>query len=257
MSTQSSSCHEHFYVEPDDVNADSLVLRGGEFRHAVKVLRKKKGSVFAAVDGCGNCYKCKVKSVSTGQLCAQIISTKRGVGEPKTHLTLAQCVIKGNRFDWVVEKGTEIGISAFIPVLCERSVAKAEHKEKRWQRIALAAMKQCGRSILPKVFAPQSFLETMSTLSACNLKIIADENSNTSLQSLKSNMEKLQSDTLNGNSGVAFLIGPEGGFGALEVTEAIKHGFTPVSFGPRRLRSETAGLVAATLILGSFGELGI
>ena len=246
--------HENFYVNPKDIDAESLVLRGDEFRHAAKVVRKTKGSRFAAVDGCGNWYECEVQAVTSRQLQARIISSRQQVGEPKTHLTLAQGVIKGNRFDWVIEKGTEIGVSAFIPLLCERSVATAEHKVERWRRIALASMKQCGRSVWPSISEPMPITEALATLTSCDLKWIAQENIRNEQLNLKYFDRKL--DKYNGGSGAALLIGPEGGFTDQEVTEALSHGFCPISLGTRRLRSETASVVAVTLQLEALGDLG-
>jgi 16S rRNA (uracil1498-N3)-methyltransferase len=246
--------HENFYVNPQDVDAEWLILHGDELRHAAQVVRKKKSSRFAAIDGCGNWYECEVEKVDKRQLKARIICSRHQVGEPKIHLTLAQSVLKGRRFDWLVEKGTEIGVSAFIPLICERSVAMAEHKVERWRRIALVAMKQCGRSVWPSISPPISFKKTLKNLKDCDLKWIAHENDGIEPQNLKVLNRKLDRDS--GGQSVALLIGPEGGFTNQEVTNAMSHGFSPINLGMRRLRSETAGIVATTLVMGFLGELG-
>jgi 16S rRNA (uracil1498-N3)-methyltransferase len=169
-------------------------------------------------------------------------------------LTLAQAVLKGSRFDLIVEKGTEIGVSVFIPLLCARSVATLEHKVDRWRRIALAAMKQCGRSLWPSISVPMSFKEALDTLSSGDLKWIAHEDVDIEPLNLKDFSRKI--NNYNGIGRIVLLIGPEGGFTEQEVAEALSHGFNPISLGTRRLRSETAAIVATTFIMGALGEFG-
>lgn len=246
--------HENFYVLPEDVDGEFLILRGEEYHHAVKVVRKTVGSRFAAVDGCGNFYECEVSSITNQTLQARILTTRQQVGEPKTNLILAQSVLKGNRFDWLVEKGTEIGVSAFFPLLCERSIAIRENKAERWRRIALAAMKQCGRSVWPSVSEPIPFSEALRLAETGDLRWIAHEDAMTGLSQIKDMNKKC--DNHGGRRRGVLLVGPEGGFTEKEIDDALSQGFTAICLGPRRLRSETAGIVAATLLLKVSGDLG-
>jgi len=244
--------HENFYVLPEDVAGESLILRGEEYHHAAKVVRKKVGSRFAAVDGYGNWYECEVESMDRQSLRARILRSQQQVGEPKIHLILAQSVLKGNRFDWVVEKGTEIGASAFLPLLCERSIVVRENKVQRWRRIALAAMKQCGRSVCPSISEPKPFSEALHIPEVGDLRWIAHEDAASDLPHLN----EISSESLRDKRKAVLIIGPEGGFTDQEISDALSQGFRAIHLGPRRLRSETAGIVAATLILKAFGDLG-
>jgi 16S rRNA (uracil1498-N3)-methyltransferase len=242
--------HEHFYVLPDDVSDNYLILRGDEFKHAAKVLRKNRGSHFAAVDGLGNWFECELVDISTTFLKARILERFQNIGEPKFRLTLAVGLLKSNRFDWIIEKGTEIGVCCFVPVLCERSISRTDNKLDRFKRIALAAIKQCGRSVLPIVKKAVPFEDLLQQFSYYDCKIIAQNE----IQSINSSLDNLISQT-SSNTGV-ILIGPEGGFSRVEVEQAISAGFVSISLGEKRLRSETAALITAAQLLTKMGELG-
>ncbi len=246
---------DFFYVRPEDVFEDSLTLLKDESHHLIHVHRKKIGDFFAAVDGNGTVYECQIQEVVKDRLKARIIKKRRNLGEPIFRLTLAVAVLKGGRFDFVVEKGTEIGVSRFVPVLSSRVIG-SEHSDKprRWQRIALAAMKQSGRSCLPGLELPVLFERVCENASDYDLKLIAHEkyhgqNLNTIFKNI---VQKRDLDFM--KSGI-LLIGPEGGFTDEEVDFAAECGFTAFTLGSRRLRSETAALIGAALILDRMGEL--
>jgi 16S rRNA (uracil1498-N3)-methyltransferase len=172
-------------------------------------------------------------------------------------------VPKGNRFDWVIEKATEIGVSAFIPLICERSeVNPRPGKNERWHRLALAAMKQSCRSICPAISEPVTFgalCRRASTLPAAfaagqsgrlrefDFVLFAHEGAGDPLPQLANRSPKPRIGLV--------IIGPEGGFTDAEIKIAHDAGITFFGLGPRRLRAETAGLVAAMKILSAFGEL--
>ena len=242
--------HDHFFVYPQDVGEHTLKIKGSEFRHAVKIMRKNAGSNFAAVDGCGNCYECQVIKISDSFLQARILKRYEKYGEPNFNLALAVGLLKSSRFEWIVEKGTEIGVGQFIPVICERSVAISENKVNRWQRIALTAMKQCGRSMLPKVHEVVTFVKVIELFSRCSLRLIASET-----DSAKDTAIAVLNLRNKHEQGI-LLIGPEGGFSDKETLKALNCGFIPIELGKRRLRSETAAIIAATQILTQCGELG-
>ncbi len=240
--------HIHFFfVEPADVGPGQLVLRGAEFNHAARVLRKQAGERIIAVDGCGWRYEGPIVALGRGELTVAIESAVESGGEPRLRLTLAQGLLKGGMFDWVVEKGTEIGISVFQPLITAHTVAEGRGREGRWQEKARAAMKQCGRSLAPVVRPVTGFAQAL-TAARGEALFIAWEEAEVAPAGL--------AEALAGRTAATLFIGPEGGFSEEEVALAAAAGARTISLGPRRLRSETAALTAAVRLLDAAGELG-
>jgi len=238
---------QQFYVLPENIRADTFSLFGEEFRHAIKVLRKKKGDGLAAIDGRGQLYHGIIECIKRDSVQVSITKIDKDVGEPRIKLTIAQAVPKGQHFDLVVEKGTEIGVAAFQPILAERCLIDPSSRVERWQHKALAAAKQCGRSRCPVVHAPCEFTTIMQD-NAFDIALIAHERIEPAAREIFKNVRN--------HTNIVVFIGPEGGFTEKEVQHAVKMGAFPISLGIRRLRSETAAIIAATKILGALGELG-
>ncbi|MEK6755752.1 MAG: RsmE family RNA methyltransferase [Bacteroidota bacterium] len=148
---------DYFYVDPKDVHAQTLLIRGDEYKHLVRVLRKKVGDHIVVTDGCDNSFEVVIQSVDRTHAECEILEAKHRVNEPKVDVTLAASILRNPaRFDFLVEKATELGVRSIIPMTCERTVPKHE-KHTRLEKIALAAMKQCGRSHLPRISALSTF----------------------------------------------------------------------------------------------------
>lgn len=242
------SRREFFYAPPAHIKNDEIELTGDEHAHCTRVLRKSTGEALIVVDGEGHAFEGVISVIEKQRTRIRITERREAIGEPNLRLTLAQAVPKGNRFDWLVEKGTEIGLNEFIPLHCERSEATASaSKCERWQRLALAAMKQSCRSVLPKVDSEKSFLEICAAANGFDFALLAEEGSASVLEEL----EKYSDKSARG----LVVVGPEGGFSEAELQAAAKSGIRFFSLGPRRLRAETAGLVAATVVLSILGEL--
>ncbi len=237
-----------FYVLPEQVEKDVFFLDGDEFRHASKVLRRKVGDILAAVDGQGNYFEGPIEDISNLQVKVRIETQKRNTGEPELFLTLAQAVPKGSYFDSVVEKGTEIGVSAFQPLLTKNTLFDPSSRIERWRHKALSAMKQCGRSRCPEILQPDEFGRLVKIRSKV-AAFIAHE-------SYRDDLEIDLAAILKSSAKAIVFIGPEGGFSHEEFDFALKNGVQPIALGGRRLRSETAGLVAAVKLLSAFGDLG-
>lgn len=236
---------ELVYVRPEDVSADSLHLRGEEFHHLVHVLRKKVGSAFLAADGRGNHYDAEIDRLQKTELRARIIKKKRLAGEPVFKLTLALALLKKARFEWAIEKATELGVAHFIPMQTARTIPPASSlNPKRCARIALAAMKQSWRSLLPTISETQNFKAVCRQASEYDVKLLAHEKAS------DANLDQIFAgdDALYKKNGL-LCIGPEGGFSDEEIELAQQAGFTIFGMGPRRLRAETAAIVGAALIL--------
>ncbi|MBC7186843.1 MAG: 16S rRNA (uracil(1498)-N(3))-methyltransferase [Calditrichaeota bacterium] len=239
---------DFFYVRPQDVHKERLFVVDQEWHHLVVVHRTRPGQHFFAVDGLGHCYECELAGTQVQRAEAKILQRLEGVGEPRLRLTLAASPLRGERFDFLVEKGTELGVSRFVPLCTARSGRLAENRIDRWRRVALAAMKQCGRSVLPEITDPCTLPQALDLLSGAKLRLVAHEGDG--CEPLVTVLLGLRRATI---SEAALLVGPEGGFTAEEVEAAVAGGFTAVSLGSRRLRAETAAVVGAALVLAICG----
>ncbi len=237
------SHYEQFFVQPADVGAGYFILREQEKEHAVRVCRKRMGDHIIAVDGRGNRYQGEIATIDKQEIKVILQQRDFGHGEPKLKLTLAAALLKGAHFEEVVEKGVELGVSCFQPLITERTIADPSgHRLERWQDKARSAMKQCGRSVCPLVMAPmtlQQFLEKTEG----EMCYIAHAHSG--------NAGPLAVNSLSAN----LLVGPEGGFTEEETAACLSRNVRPLSLGTRRLRAETASLVATTMIMNAAGEL--
>jgi 16S rRNA (uracil1498-N3)-methyltransferase len=241
--------YEQFYVRPEDVGADQFVLRDQECVHAVRVCRKREGDRLIAVDGLGKRYQGEIVAASAELVRVRRLQQDDNWGEPRVHLTLAQSLLKGGHFEEIVEKATELGVSAIQPLVTERTIVDpSPQRLQRWQEKARAAMKQCGRSFCPVLSEPVS-LQRFARESADCLVFVAEES--------EGQHEPHLPERIAGASRLVLLIGPEGGFSDAELHVLHEHRFVFLSLGARRLRSETAAIAALTVLLSLSGEMGV
>jgi 16S rRNA (uracil1498-N3)-methyltransferase len=235
---------EYFYTPPHLISRDELFIEEEEFAHLSHVMRKKVGDGIRVVDGQGKAFDVIIAEMRKHTARGSITARHERLHEPAIDLTLGVGLLKNAaRFDVMVEKATEIGINAIVPLHTVRTIP--EHaKTGRWQKLALAAMKQAGRCVLPKVHEPMTLHDFLETPRHDALKLLPHEKERTStITSLF---------PITAISTAAICIGPEGGFTDEEVAGGVAAGFRTVSLGPRRLRTETAAIVAAaSLILHS------
>jgi 16S rRNA (uracil1498-N3)-methyltransferase len=235
---------ESHYVPPDRIVRDEVAFPSEEVRHLVFVLRKKKGDRVWAVDGLGNAYEVELVRISKKEAIGRILRTENNVGESPTDVTLAAGVLKGERFDWLVEKATELGVRSIVPFLSEGTVVRPNSQRiRRWRNIALAAMKQSGRSMLPEIKDFHQLEGVIRISAGFDLRIMAHPGPGSA--ALSEILGKLPDPP----KSVLLLVGPEGGFVPNEVRLLEENGFVPVSLGPRRLRSETAGVVLVAQVM--------
>jgi 16S rRNA (uracil1498-N3)-methyltransferase len=241
---------ELFYIPPEEIQEDRVEFKGTELKHLTVVLRKKVHEVVTVVDGVGNLYSVVLREIGKKSAIGIIQKKSRFVGEPNFQLTLAQAIPKGTRFDLVVEKGTEIGISKFIPLFSERSQLEGNpNKVSRWKKIAIAAMKQSCRSVLPEITAPLSFEQLLSSKEIYDFQFLAHpEDSGKGLATLLLGQQPKATHISRLKKGI-IVIGPEGGFSQTEINKAKAQHYEVFSLGKRRLRSETAGIVSAAIIM--------
>jgi 16S rRNA (uracil1498-N3)-methyltransferase len=233
-----------FYSPPDTVAGDTVVFPSEEAHHALRVMRVKTGDQVAATDGEGVWYRVELEVVGRKSLIGRILERRSNVGEPDYNLTLYLAILKNStRFEWVIEKAAELGVSKIVPVVSRRT-EKSRVKASRLKGIAVAAMKQCGRSRVVELSEPIKFRKLMKDATSDDeLKYICHEtaSSSTELSGL------LDQNGVSKNSRV--LVGPEGGFSEDELHQAIEQGYRVASLGPRRLRAETAAIVVATTFM--------
>jgi len=243
---------EYFYTKPENISQNYVEIKGDELKHLSRVVRKKVRDIIYVVDGKGNLYTVLLTEIKKQFARGEIQKRTRFVGEANIQLILAQAVPKGSRFDLVIEKGTEIGVSAFIPLICERSIVDINSaKISRWKKVAIAAMKQCGRSVLPEITLGQSIKEIFEQKSALTPGFIAHQNSES--KSLSNVIQSFKEKGVITKSAM-ILIGPEGGFSDVEIQLALENQFVLFSLGQRRLRSETAGIVTSAIFMELIDE---
>jgi len=223
-----------FYLENPE---NEIILSSEESKHATKVLRKKKGDILDFTDGKGNFYKAEITVADTRKCRLQIVSSDQKEKQHNYHLHIAIAPTKNmDRFEWFLEKATEIGIDEITPIICSRSERKII-KTERGNRILLSAMKQSLKHHLPKLN------------NAVTLKDFLKQDFNgTKYIAHCEDGEKNELKTVSKAEKTLILIGPEGDFSPKEIELALKNQCKAVSLGTSRLRTETAGIVAVHTI---------
>jgi 16S rRNA (uracil1498-N3)-methyltransferase len=233
---------DYFYVKPEDVSSHGLMLRDDESKHLVRVLRKNIGDRIFVTDGNDTMFEAVITGIGKTSTQCDIVAMHRKFNESPIEVTLAVSLLKNPaRFDFMVEKATELGIRSIIPLQCERTIPHHE-KRDRLEKIALAAMKQCGRSWLPKIQPMQLFQTLTENSQHWPLKFVPHEKSNY-MQTISTELKR--HDDIHS---LLITIGPEGGFAEEEISGALHYGFKLISLGPRRSRSETAAIVAVSQV---------
>ncbi|KIQ21098.1 16S rRNA methyltransferase [Flavobacterium sp. MEB061] len=222
-----------FYNPDIDETTKTFSFDKEESRHIIKVLRKKDSDILHVTNGLGLVFETEITLASDNKCIVEVLSIKK-TPEPKFRLHLAVAPTKMNdRFEWFLEKATEIGIQEITPIFCDRSERKVVNKE-RFEKIILSAMKQSNETYLPKLNEAISFKEFIKQKNE-GLQLIA-HCEETDKKSLK--------EVLKPNENVTLLIGPEGDFSEKEIALALENNFQPVMLGNTRLRTETAAVVA-------------
>jgi len=238
-----------FIFKEEDAKNDTVKIHGPEAHHIAKVLRMTKGEMVRVIDGYGLSHICEIRTVSARTVTCGIIKTVKKGGEPKLDLALALGLSSATKFDLVVEKGTEVGVSRFIPLITEQAKVKVKEQEtlirrmNRWRRVCEAAAKQSGRSVIPMVSPPVIYNEFIA---AC----IPEESVLFHPEGKVMTPGGVLAAT--GTKRLIAILGPESGFSASEVDVAKKRKIPIFSLGDRILRTETAGIVIPALLI--YGE---
>ncbi len=237
---------DYFFVNKRDVHGMTLLLRDEESRHLARVLRKRVGDHVFVTDGADTMYEAAIVRIDREETECDIVDVKKRVNEPKIEVALAVSLLKNpSRVDFLVEKAVELGVRTIIPMICERTIPEHE-KHTRLEKIALAAMKQCGRSYLPKIIDLMEFNTLVNHAQGYGLRLIPHEKTEQS-QFVGVVMQHHEHP-----KSVLLMIGPEGGFTEREIELAVEQQFVPISLGPRRLRTETAAISALSWVVGGW-----
>lgn len=243
-----------FFIPPNTIHDNRVILRGDIVHQIRDVLRMHPGDSIILLDNSGYAHQTELTLMDRESVRGTVTDKWQLETEPNTRITLYQGLLKGQKFDWVLQKGTEIGIAAFVPVLAARCVVGnledvSGARVERWERIVVEAAEQAGRASLPHLASPTLFMHACERATRSGLSLIPwEEEHERSLREALSQVPKSKQINL--------FIGPEGGFAKEEIAVAKEHGVIPVSLGPRILRAETAGLAAASAILYELGDLG-
>jgi len=241
-----------FFIPANWIEPPTVQLQGQTARQIKSVLRLKPGDEIVVLDNSGTEWRVTLTDIGNDAVTARIVEQQPAQGEPMLQLTLYQGTIKGQKFEWVLQKGTELGVSRFVPTICRRSVVNdgeaLAKKRDRWQRIIQEAAEQSGRGILPRLEPAMPLAEALQQAASSALPILLWEAEHH--LALKDVLLEVAPDT------IALFIGPEGGFTPDEAALARRTGCHIVTLGPRILRAETAGLAACSAIFYQTGEWG-
>ncbi len=236
---------EYFYVPAEYIIDHHIAIEGEEAKHISRVLRKQPGDKIWVVDGMGRAFEVIIRIVAPEMIECEIEFEHHHLHEPDIDVTLAVAQLKNpSRMDWIIEKATELGVRTIIPLQTSRTIARSP-KEDRWNNIAMAAMKQSGRCILPKITAPKDLKNILANPAEYDMKLIPYERTDHILFIAEALKNRKPPRT------AMILIGPEGGFTDEEIQMAEKAQFTQVSLGRRRLRTETAAIIALGWVVGN------
>jgi 16S rRNA (uracil1498-N3)-methyltransferase len=240
-----------FHAPPDSFNAteQTVTLGADEARHLRDVLRLKAGDEVYVFDGRGREFRCVV-STSKREAAELRIEAEVETAKPESHLQLNLCValLKGEKFDLVVQKATELGVQKITPLITRyadihlRDAADASKRVARWQRIALEAAKQSGRAFVPEISLPVRF---EAALDVDGLGVMFSERGGESLENIPRH----------GAQSATALVGSEGGWSDEEIESARARNFHVITLGGRILRAETAAIMVAVLMQHLFGDL--
>jgi 16S rRNA (uracil1498-N3)-methyltransferase len=265
-----------FFVDHAAIHGRDALIEEPDLAHQLaNVLRLRPGERVVLLDNSGWQYVVALSSVERGRVAGTIERKELAGGEPRTKITLYVGLMRPERFEWVLQKGTELGVSAFVPLICARStIADAgelsENKIERWRRIVREAAEQSRRGKLPRL-APALFFPAACDQGAQRgsaLLLWEGEG----VPSLRHVLQRQGGkDTRRGDEpmspphlaspsphlpfSVALFSGPEGGFTQGEFDTALRYGMIAVTLGPRTLRAETAPIVATSAILYDMGDL--
>jgi len=241
-----------FFVAPEALAAGRVTLPPEHARQVARVLRLRPSDEIVVLDDSGMEHLARLERVQPDGVQGVVVERRPNRAEPALRLTLYQALLPRERFEWVLQKGTEVGVARFVPLETRRSLPGRETTSRerltRWRQIVREAAEQSGRGRLPVVDAAQTLAAALDEMRRVGPALLAWEQEGQ--LGLRAALAALPPD-----GAASLVVGPEGGFAAPEVAAARAAGVTPVSLGPRILRAETAGPLLAALALFATGNM--
>jgi 16S rRNA (uracil1498-N3)-methyltransferase len=241
-----------FFVPRANVSGDTAVLYGTEAGHMLRSLRLSVGDSFHAFDEEGNRYRMRILEATSLSLRAEVLETFPPEPPPPVAVTLLVGLPKADKMDFILEKATELGVSRVVPFRSSRTIPRVEPADAkkrllRWERVALAAAKQCGSGRVPEVTGVVPYAAALRDAAGHDGRVIFYEGEGSfTLKKVLGGMPSVRT--------VALIVGPEGGFSPDEVREAISAGCACAGLGSRILRVETAALAVLAMVMYHFGK---
>lgn len=244
-----------FFSSSENFTSSNAVISGDEAHHLRKVLRLNIGDKVSIFNGLGDEWLAVIDEFIGQNVKLSLEEKFVDNVESVLEITLTQGLIKGDKFDWVIQKAVELGVSKIQPLITENTdiqPTKGEKRLERWQRIALEATKQSKRRKLTEILSPIKWSDLVKNLSTPTI-VFAEINAKPLNQII--NHIKLENDSINSINSINLIVGSEGGWTTKELKEAGLANFYLASLGKRILRAETAGITAVALIQYLFGDL--
>lgn len=241
-----------FVITPEQIEGRRVTFGPEESRHLGRVLRLGPGDLVLASDGSGHQYTVRLETIRPLAI-GSILESGRGTAESPLDITLIQGIPKGDKMETIVRAATELGVTRVVPAMTVRTVVTLDSSRwparvQRWQRVAAEAAKQCGRAVIPEVSPPATLGAVVEGLTTPALAICLWEGERRPLgEALIGLAAPVHS--------IAVIIGPEGGLAPDEVQWVRSRGWRVASFGPRIMRTETAGPSVLAILQATFGDL--
>ncbi len=226
----------------------SMPLDAGPSQHIARALRMQAGDALVLFDGTGGDFPAELLQVSRKEVVVKLGERRKQETESPLAIHLGIAISRGDRMDWVVQKATELGVTALSPLFTERTEVKlsgerADKKLRHWQQIAVSACEQCGRNRLPGISGPGNLEQWLDNTRA-ERKLVLHHRAQTDDAATPA------------PHSIALLVGPEGGLSEAEIATAERAGYRAMSLGPRVLRTETAPLAALAILQSRWGDMG-
>ncbi|MBL7158589.1 MAG: 16S rRNA (uracil(1498)-N(3))-methyltransferase [Candidatus Omnitrophica bacterium] len=234
-----------FYVPPENVKNDLIHITGSEAHHIKDVMRLKESDSVVVFDGTGKEYTGFIKETQPKKVIVEIVKTKAPIADKRAEITLAQAIPKKAKMDFIVEKATELGASAIMPILTERTVVRLDSDKSkarclRWQKVATAAAKQCGRQDIPEVAGLKKFYFALDKVPDYDMGLLACLSEET--ETIREAISRFEGGK------IILFIGPEGDFTPDEITMAKNAKCRLITLGRLVLKSDTAAISALSVL---------
>ncbi|MBD8003621.1 16S rRNA (uracil(1498)-N(3))-methyltransferase [Bacillus norwichensis] len=241
---------QRYFIDEPFNGQERAIISGTDFHHITRVMRMKQGDTLYVVFESGEAGTGVIEGIRESSVEIRVAEWEAKVKELPVHVTIASGLPKGDKWEWVIQKGTELGASQFVPFIAARSVVKWEEKKaskklERWKKIAKEAAEQSHRQRIPEVSQPLSFKQLLTFRDSFDYTAVAYEEA--AKNGEKSGLARMLASAEPG-SRILFVFGPEGGFAELETEQLKSHGFDLVGLGPRILRTETAPLYVLSAV---------